>query len=325
MVRGRSTGLIALSLIFLVGGLGAYWLWHRQTTPPLIGIVHATEVRVAPEIGGNLVEVKVRKGDSVHAGDVVATLSALELTASVEQARAALVKATADRNNVYAGMREEQRASLAAEIVKAKSRLQYVQQQLNRATYLASTNTESQQTLDQARKEATSSQADVAEAQANYDAAIAGPTKEERAIADAQVQAAAAVLDVLQRRLDKTLLRAPTDGTVNVIVAEVGENIRAGQPVLVIDAADKQWLSFDLREDLLQGLMLGARVNVTRSKEEQPLQAQITELVPLDSFATWQAERAVGDHDQNTLRLRLDLQRDQAGGFVPGMTVFIKR
>jgi HlyD family secretion protein len=324
MASGRSTSLIVLGLMLIAVGIGGYWLWHRQSTPPLIGVVHATEVRIAPEIGGSLVEVKVHKGDSVHAGEVVAKLSALELTASVEQARAALVKATADRNNVYAGMREEQRASLAAEIVKAKSRLQYAQQQLTRATYLASTNTESQQTLDQARKDSSSAQADVAEAQANYDAAVAGPTKEERAIADAQVQAAAAALDLLQRRLDKTLLRAPTDGTVSVIVAEVGENIQAGQPVLVIDATDKQWLSFDVREDLLQGLTVGASVNVTRSGEEQPTQAQITELLPLGSFATWQAERAVGDHDRNTLRLRLDPQRNQAG-FVPGMTVFIKR
>jgi HlyD family secretion protein len=324
MASGRSTGLVVLGLVLIAVGGGGYWLWHRQSNPPLIGVVHATEVHVAPEIGGTLVDVKVHKGDSVHAGDVVAELSALELTASVEQARAALIKATADRNNVYAGMREEQRASLAAEIVKAKSRLQYAQQQLTRATYLASTNTESQQTLDQARKDGASAQADVGEAQANYDAAVAGPTKEERAIADAQVQAAAAALDVLQRRLDKTLLRAPADGTVSVIVAEVGENIQAGQPVLVIDATDKQWLSFNIREDLLQGLTVGARVKVTRSGGEQPTQAQITELVPLGSFATWQAERAVGDHDQNTLRLRLDLQRDQAG-FEPGMTVFIKR
>jgi HlyD family secretion protein len=114
MASGRSTGLIVLGLILLAGGLVGYWLWQRQSTPPLIGVVHATEVRVAPEIGGSLVEVKVHKGNSVHVGDVVAKLSAVELTASVEQARAALVKATADRNNVYAGMREEQRASLAA-------------------------------------------------------------------------------------------------------------------------------------------------------------------------------------------------------------------
>ena len=47
---------------------------------------------------------------------------------------------------------------------------------------------------------------------ANYDAAVAGPTSEERAIADAQVQAAAAVVAVLERRLDKMVLRAPADG-----------------------------------------------------------------------------------------------------------------
>jgi len=44
----------------------------------------------------------------VHAGDVLARLSAVELTAQAEQARAALASATADRNNVYAGVRREQ-------------------------------------------------------------------------------------------------------------------------------------------------------------------------------------------------------------------------
>ena len=49
-----------------------------------------------------------------------------------------------------------------------------------------------------------------------------------------------------------------------------------------------------------------------------------TELVPLGSFATWQAERAVGDHDRSTLRLRLDPQGD-AAGLEPGMTVWLNR
>jgi HlyD family secretion protein len=322
MVTSRTAGLVVLGLALAAIGSGGYWMWHAKSTPSLIGVVHSTEIRVAPEIGGRLVQVQVHKGDSVHKGDILAELSALELTASVEQARAALVKATADRNNVYAGKREEQRASLASEIVKAKSRLQYAQQQLARATYLASTDTASQQTLDQAQKDVASAQADLAEAQANSDAAVAGPTQEERAIADAQVEATTAALHVLERRLDKTLLRAPTDGTVSVIVAEVGENVRAGQPVLVLDAGDRQWLSFDVREDLLRGLTVGDKVDVTRPEGKQPSQAQVTELVPLGSFATWQAERAVGDHDRNTLRLRLDPQQ---AGFVPGMTVLIRR
>ena len=157
-----------------------------------------------------------------------------------------------------------------------------------------------------------SARADVAEAEANHAAAVAGPTKEERAIADAQVQAAAAALAVLERRLDKTVLRAPADGVVSVIVAEVGENVRAGQPVLAIEATGKQWLSFNAREDLLHGLTVGATVERRAGGRARPTPAVVTELRPLGSFATWQAERAVGDHDRNTLRLRLDPQGDAA-------------
>jgi HlyD family secretion protein len=109
-----------------------------------------------------------------------------------------------------------------------------------------------------------------------------------------------------------------------VIVAEVGENIHAGQPVLVIEATGKQWLSFNAREDMLHGLTVGSKVDVVRAGGSEPVPALVTELVPLGSFATWQAERAVGDHDRNTLRLRLDPQGN-ATEFEPGMTVWIDR
>ena len=221
-------------------------------------------------------------------------------------------------------MRGEQIASLAAEIAKAKSRLEYAEQQRTRTTYLTERDAATQQALDQATSDAASARADVAEAQANHDAAVAGPTKEERAIADAQVKAAASALAVLERQLDKTILRAPAGGIVSVIVGEVGENIHAGQPVLVIEATGKQWLSFNAREDMLQGFTVGSKVGVIRAGAPEPTSALVTELVPLGSFATWQAERAVGDHDRNTLRLRLDPQGDPAG-LEPGMTVWIRR
>ena len=66
------------------------------------------------------------------------------------------------------------------------------------------------------------------------------------------------------RRLDKTTLRAPADGIVGVIVAEVGENIHAGHPVLVIEVTGKQWLSFNAREDLLHGLTVGSKVDAIK-------------------------------------------------------------
>src|SRR6202008_776608 len=136
-----------------------------------------------------------------------------------------------------------------------------------------------------------SAKADVAEAQANYDAAIAGPTHEERAISDAQVQAAAAAVTVLERRLDKMTLRAPADGVVTVIAAEVGENVRPGQPILMVEAEGKQWLSFNVREDHLNHLTMGKTVSVMRNGVDRTTKAVITELRPIGAFATWQAER----------------------------------
>jgi HlyD family secretion protein len=143
------------------------------------------------------------------------------------------------------------------EMAKAKSRLAYVGSQLSRRATLAPSDFASQQALDQARKDVANARADVAEAEANHAAAVAGPTREQRSIANAHVQAAASALAVLERRLDKTTLRAPVDGVVSVIVGEIGENVRAGQPVVAIQEARKQWLSFNAREDLLRGLIAG--------------------------------------------------------------------
>jgi HlyD family secretion protein len=312
-----------LGLILIALGAGGYAVWRSKETAPIIGVVRTTEVRVAPEVGGQLATINVQKGSHVRVGDVVAQLSAIELTAAVVQARAALDAASAQRDNVYAGVRAEEVASLASAIDKAKSRLDYAQSELARKAQLVPVNAASQQELDQAEQDVATARADVAEAQANHAAAVAGPTAEERAIADAQVKAAATALAVLERRLEKTTLRAPADGIVTVIVAEVGENVSAGEPVLAIAATDKQWLSFNAREDMLHGLTVGDKVEIARAGGESR-QAMVTELTPLGPFATWQAERAIGDHDRNTLRLRLDPEGDPTG-LEPGMTVWLKR
>ncbi|MFZ0068950.1 MAG: biotin/lipoyl-binding protein [Pseudolabrys sp.] len=319
MIRNKYITIAAL-LIALVGGF--YLLWRPDVATPIVGVVRTTEIRVAPEVGGQLAVIKVEAGARVRAGEVVAELSAVELTASVGQARAQLAAAKASRDNVYAGVRAEQVASLKAEIAKAKARLDFTQAQLTRVSTLASTDDAAQQALDQAENDVANARADTADAEANHEAAVAGPTREERAIADAEVEAAASALAVLEHRLNKTILRAPADGIVSVIVAEIGENVRAGQAVLVIAEAGKQFLSFNTREDLLHGLTVGSAVNVRRSGAAEKTPTLVTELRPLGTFATWQAERAVGDHDRNTLRLRLDLQGDPTG-FEPGMSVWL--
>ena len=322
-MRVAKRATIAAIALVLVAGVLIYSARRSGSAPAIVGVVRATEVRVEPEVNGQLVSIEVEKGAHVHAGDILARLSAVELTAQADQARAALASTTANRNNVYVGVRREQVDSLKAGIAKASARLEYVQAQLTRTSTLARQSFESQQALDQAENDAASARADVAEAQANYDAAVAGPTREERAIADAQVQAAAASVAVLQRRLEKMILRAPTDGVVSVVVAEVGENVRAGQPILMVEAAGKQWLSFNVREDYLDGLTVGKAVDVMRGGTGGAIKGVVTTLRPLGTFATWQAERVIGDHDRNTLRMRLD-PLAQPADLELGMTVWVE-
>src|ERR1700723_3137841 len=268
----KRAGLAAIALV-LVAGAVIYSVSRSRSTAPIVGVVRATEVRVEPEVDGQLVSISVEKGAHVHAGDVLASLSAVELTAQADQARAALGSANANRNNIYAGIRREQVDSLKAQIAKANARLEYVQAQLTRTSTLARQSFESQQSLDQAENDVAGARADVAEAQANYDAAVAGPTREERAIADAQVQVAAAAVAVLERRLEKMILRAPADWVVSVIAAEAGENVRAGQPVVMVEAAGQQWLSFNVREDYLNGLAIGKTVSVMRNGASDAIKA----------------------------------------------------
>jgi len=321
MRSGVRRGLVGAAIVALAGA--AIHLVLRPETPaPIQGVVRGTEVRVAPEVGGHLAEVRVSKGARVRKGDVIAELSAMELTASVEQARAAYQSAVANRDHVYAGVRHEEVAASASEVGKARSRLAYAEQQLARFSRLTHENFASKQALDQAQMQAATARADVAEASANYASAKVGPTKEERGIADAQVAASAAELAVLESRLQKTMLAAPADGVVRVVAGEVGEAVRAGQIIVTIEAGGEPWFSFNVREDRLRGITVGSEVNVLMSGASGSVRGRVTEVASTGLFATWQAERAVGDHDRNTLRLRVDPLADRSK-LEPGMTVWL--
>ena len=132
----RPAAFVAIPLALVAGAL-LYVMRHSAPPAAIVGVVRATEIRVEPEVNGQLVSIAVEKGASVKAGDVVARLSAVELTAQADQARAVLASAVASRNNVYAGVRREQVDSLKAAIAKAGARLDYVQAQLTRTSTLA--------------------------------------------------------------------------------------------------------------------------------------------------------------------------------------------
>jgi HlyD family secretion protein len=293
----------------------------EQPKTSIPGMVRQTEIRIAPETTGRLATVAVTPRQHVRKGDLLAMLDNPELAAAVGEARAAAASAKAERDHVYSGVRAEDVAIAQQAVQTAQANLLLAQQQYDRLVALAGKNFASKQQLDESTASLAKAKADLDLKRAQAAKASAGPTAEERALADARVALAEATVAELQARLDKTKLVAPLDGTVGIRVAEPGEIIGPGKPVMTMDADGQMWFAFTIREDDLRGITLGATVALTVQDGRQ-IDARVTELRPLGEFATWRAARAVGDHDLNSFRLRLD-PNGGVDGLEPGMTVWL--
>ncbi|HTB40597.1 MAG TPA: HlyD family efflux transporter periplasmic adaptor subunit [Reyranella sp.] len=321
--RPRKRLLAALAVIAVIAIAGVVvFLPRHAAQPPLSGMVRLTEIRIAPEITGRLVSIPVRVGQEVHKGDLLAVLSNPELIASLGEAKAAAASARAQRADVYSGVRAEEVAILADSVRTAEANLLLAEQQNARAVALAARDFASRQELDESKASLAKAQADLDLKRAQHAAASAGPIAEERALSDARVALAEATVADLQAKLDKTRLVAPVDGTVGILVAELGEVVPVGKPVLTIDVSAAPWFAFTLREDDLKQLTVGSDVTLT-TDDGRRIAARVTELRPLGEFATWRAARAVGDHDLNSFRLRLD-PLAATEGLQPGMTVWLR-
>jgi HlyD family secretion protein len=303
--------------------LAAYWSWTASPSgAPILGVVHETEIRIAPEASGRLTAAKAKAGDHVRKGDVLAILSSPELAASLLEAKANAASARADRANVYAGARKEEVDSAAQAVSIGEANLVLAQKEYTRAATLAAHSFESKQRLDENSTALSKAQAGLDLARAIYAQDLAGPTPEERAIADAKVAVAEATVADLEAKLAKTTLVAPTDGLVRLVVAELGEAISPGQAVMTLDAGPQRWFTFTVREDRLGGIGIG-KLLAPRTARGERIDARVTELRPLGEFAVWRAARAVGDHDIGSFLVRAE-PLEASNGLEPGMTVWIE-
>lgn len=318
-----------LAILALVVGLGlaaafVYRPWEASQPPaPIVGVAHQTEIRIAPELNARVASFQVSAGQTVHKGDILAILSSPELAASVEEAKASLATARADRANVDAGVRKEEVDSSAQSVRVAESNLAFAQEQYARAATLASKAFASKQELDERASAFAQADAALSEGKAAYASNRAGPTNEERAIAATKVVYSEAALADIAAQFAKTTLVAPVDGVVSTLVVEPGEIVSPGQPVLTLAPANDRWFTFTIRENLLSGLTVGSPVRLLTAKGDR-IDAKVTELRPLGEFAVWRAARAVGDHDLNSFLLRADPD-EPARSVEPGMTVWIDR
>jgi HlyD family secretion protein len=93
---------IVLVTAIAVLAAGAYFVWRAFAQPSMPGSIVALSGRIegdvsalAAKTSGHILEVRVREGDSIKAGEIVAVLSDEQVRAREEQARAAVVGAEA--------------------------------------------------------------------------------------------------------------------------------------------------------------------------------------------------------------------------------------
>jgi HlyD family secretion protein len=318
----RSHTIAVVAVLVAAAAILAFLILRPGVTAQRpLGVVQPTEIKIAPEISGRLLRFAAAPGQSVRKGDTLVELSNPELEAGLVLAQAQLGEARALRDRVYAGPRQEQVDALARDIDMANANLVYAQQQFSRTSQLAATGFASRQDLDKATAAVETGNANLARAKERYEAARLGPTREERGIADAKVEAAAAAVAAVAARVAKLRVCAPTDAAVALLVAEPGEAIVPGQPLMTLHKAGQYWASFNLREDHLDDVAIGFPVELTLAEGSAPIAAKTDEIVPRADFATWRAARAVGDYDLNTFLIRAV---SDAETLQPGMSVWLR-
>ena len=319
------TRVIAVVLAVVAIGAAAaagyrYEAEHRPT-PPLVGVVHETEIRIAPETPGRLKTVAVAPGQAVRKGETLAVLSSPEVAASLEEAKANADSARASLAHVEAGVRQEKVDAAAQSAAIAASNLDLAKQQFARVSTLVAKNFASRQQYDEDAAALAEAQAHLHEAEAALAESRAGPTKDQVAVARSEVALSQATVDKVMAQLAKLTLTAPASGVARLLVAQPGEAITPGQPALTLGLANDRWFTFTMREDRLNGMTIGSTLTLQTAAGDR-FAAKVTELRPLGEFAVWRAARAVGDHDLNSFLLRAD-PVGATPKLEPGMSVWI--
>ena len=244
----------------------------------------AATAQVTPAVGGIVREVRVTDTQHVKRGEVVVVLDDTDAFLALQQAEAELGRAERRvrgyvANDKSLGAQLESRASeqqrAAAQLDAANADFERARIDLERREALASSGSVSGDELTKARNAYASAKANVSamraaagQARANYAAAIGAREANAVLIADAteatnpEVELARARRDQARVNLDRMLIRAPVDGVVAKRSVQVGQQVQAGAPVLVIVPVASVHVDANFKEGQLERVKIGQSVEV---------------------------------------------------------------
>jgi len=285
----------------------------------LQGNIDVRQVSLAFEDSGRIAEILAQEGDSVKAGQVLATLDTVSLKLQAEEARA---QAEAQRQNLRRlrnGSRPEEIAQARARLVSAEAEAARAEGDLSRLRAISGS-TEgrgvSAQDIDHASKTAIAARARAREQAEALRLARSGPRAEDVAAGVAQVDAAQAQIALLQHRIDQGVLRAPTDGVVRARLREPGDMASPANPVLNIALLRPKWVRVYVNEPDLGRIKPGMAAKVfSDSQPGKPVPGKIGYISSVAEFTPKAVEteelrtslvyevRVVVEDKDNVLRL----------------------
>lgn len=174
-----------------------------------------TEVKISSDVSGEIVELYIQEGDSVYTGQVLAKIDPDTYESSVEQGRASVNNAKANK------------AMSLAQIENAKAQIEQINAQLTNARNVHNRNIE-------LKKDGVISQVEFDQSLSNLNGLLANLKAAEASLNSSKnsaegatytVKSAEARLRELQTSLSRTTIKAPTSGIVSSLSVEAGERV----------------------------------------------------------------------------------------------------
>ena len=279
------------------------------------GQAEATQVRVSGKLPGRVVEFMVEEGQSVRKGDTVVHIYSSLLEAKMFQAAAMENAAQAQNEKVDRGTRIEILNAARDMWNQAEAGLTIAKKTYERMQALYEKGVISAYKSMQATERAARSQ---------YEMAKKGAQQEDKAAAAAMLNVAKGGVDEVGAMLEDSYLVAPDDGEISDIFPNVGELVSPGAPIMNVLRLDDMWVSFNVREDLLEDFTMGKEINATiPALGNKEVKLKIFYVKDMGSYAVWRATKVTGQYDAKTFQIKAR-PVEKIENLRPGMSVLVK-
>lgn len=299
------------------------------------GYVEATEVRVAPEVGGRLLERPAREGDRVEVGALIGRLATTDSELQIKRAAAERDQAIAQLELLLAGARAEEIRQAAAQAEAAEAEVRAAQSELDGAAAdlarfeaLLEKNAGSRKQRDDAatRREVAAARVKAAQERARAAAEAlagtrAGARREEIAAARARIAAVEAQIAALEKNVADAVVTSPVAGIVTATLVDPGEIVAPRTPLVVVTDLDNAWANAYVDEPLVPRLRLGQVVTIL-TDAGQRLEGRITFISPRAEFTPRNVQTA---QERSRLVYRIKVSTDNREGILKtGMPVEVE-